>query len=318
MLGLLERRLIFVTGKGGVGKSTVATALGLLAARSGLRTIVAELASQERVRRVFDQDGHTFEEVRLDGDLFTISIDPQHAMEEYLRVKTGAVGQALGSTKLFQAFAMATPGMRELLSIGKVWELSQHERRTDDAHAYDLVIVDSPATGHGAGILRTPRTFADIARLGPIHHQAGSIAATIADPDFTAVIAVCTPEEMPVNETLWLRDTLAQDGMAIRATIANSCYPERFSRAEHARLVQAREGAASPLAVAALRAALSEQARADIQREQLERLREGLGTEVVELPYLFTDGIGRAELGQLADALHDGLTRTHPVPAQTH
>ena len=92
-------------------------------------------------------------------------------MEEYLRVKTGAVGQALGSSRLFHAFAMATPGMRELLSIGKVWELAQFERRTSGADAYDLVIVDSPAAGHGVGILRTPRTFAEIARVGPIAHQ---------------------------------------------------------------------------------------------------------------------------------------------------
>ena len=118
MPGLLDRRLIFVTGKGGVGKSTVATALGLHAARSGRRTIVAELASQERVRRTFSQTGETFEEVELADGLYTISIDPESAMEEYLRVKTGALGQALGASRLFQAFAMATPGMRELLSVG--------------------------------------------------------------------------------------------------------------------------------------------------------------------------------------------------------
>ncbi len=96
MSGLFDRRLIFVTGKGGVGKSTVATALGLAAARRGLRTIVAELASQERVGQAFDRRGRTFEEVELAENLFTISVDPQFAMEEYLRVKTGAVGQVAG------------------------------------------------------------------------------------------------------------------------------------------------------------------------------------------------------------------------------
>jgi anion-transporting ArsA/GET3 family ATPase len=197
--GLLERRLIFVTGKGGVGKSTVSIALGLVAARRGLRTIVAELASQDRVRQTFAQSGETFEEVEIAGGLFTISIDPESAMEEYLRVKTGPVGQVLGSSRLFQAFAMATPGRRELLSIGKVWELAQFERRTRNAEPYDLVIVDSPAAGHGAGILRTPRTFAEIARVGPIAHQARTIAATIADREFTSVAAVATAEEMPVN-----------------------------------------------------------------------------------------------------------------------
>ena len=314
MSELLERRLIFVTGKGGVGKSTVATALGLLAARRGLRTIVAELSGQARVREAFEQPGETFEEVPLAPDLFTISIDPQLAMEEYLRVKTGVVGQALGHSRLFNAFAMATPGMRELLSIGKIWELSQHERRTDGGDKYDLVIVDSPAAGHGAGILRTPRTFADIARVGPIAHQAGAIAATIADPAFTAVVAVSTAEEMPVNETLWLRDALADEGLGLEATIVNSCYPERFTAAEIATLQDARRRSRSPLAGAALAAALSEHTRARIQHEQLERLREGLETELVELPYLFTEDLGPAELERLADALDTGLAQLESVP----
>ena len=306
--GLLDRRLIFVTGKGGVGKSTVATALGLMAARRGLRTIVAELASQDRVGAAFDADGDVFAEVELAENLFTISIEPQRAMEEYLRVKTGSVGQALGSSKLFGAFAMATPGMRELLTIGKVWELSQHERRTDGADVYDLVIVDSHAAGHGVGILRTPRSFAEIARVGPIAHQAGSIAATIADRSFTAVVAVSAAEEMPVNETLWLRDALAEEDLPLDATIVNGRYPQRFTAAELDELAGSQDHA-SALAGAAIRAALSEHARAEAQGEQLARLRDGLGTDVVELPYLFCEQIGIDELGRLADELEDGLDR---------
>jgi anion-transporting ArsA/GET3 family ATPase len=305
--GLFERRLIFVTGKGGVGKSTVAIALGVVAARRGLRTIVAELASQDRVRQTFAQSGETFEEVQLADGLFTISIDPESAMEEYLRVKTGPVGQALGSSRLFQAFALATPGMRELLSIGKVWELAQFERRTSGAEPYDLVIVDSPAAGHGVGILRTPRTFAEIARVGPIAHQARTIAATIADREFTAVAAVATAEEMPVSETLWLRDALAEDEIPLDAVIVNARYPERFSRAERTRLQRARAKAQSPLANVALGAALSEHARASRQTEQLQRLRDGLARELVELPYLFAEEIGQTELELLADALDAGL-----------
>jgi anion-transporting ArsA/GET3 family ATPase len=313
--GLLDRRLIFVTGKGGVGKSTVAISLGLLAARRGLRVIVAELSSQDRVRQTFERSGETFEEVQVAEGLFTISIEPQRAMEEYLRVKTGSVGQVLGSSRLFGAFAMATPGMRELLSIGKVWELAQFERRTSGAGAYDLVIVDSPAAGHGVGILRTPKTFAEIARVGPIAHQAKTIAATIADHDFTSVVAVATPEEMPVNETLWLRDALAEDGLVLDAVIVNACYPERFRATERSRLETARKRAKSPLAAAALGAALSEQARAHTQQEQLQRLRDGLGTELLALPCLFSEAVGRAELEQLADGIETGLARLESVAA---
>lgn len=304
---LLQRRLIFVTGKGGVGKSTVAIALGVLAARRGLRTIVAELASQDRIRQTFGQSGETFQEVALGENLFTISVDPQSAMEEYLKVKTGAVGQALGSSRTFNALAMATPGMRELLSVGKVWELSQPERRTDGAEVYDLVIVDSPAAGHGVAILRTPRTFAEIARVGPIAHQGRTIAATIADPAFTAVVAVTTAEEMPVNETLWLRDALAAEHLELEAVIVNARYPERFTAAERARLTRARSKASSPLAGSALAAALSEAHRAERQGEQQTRLQEGLGLPLVELPYLFTEQVGPPELDRLADALDRGL-----------
>jgi anion-transporting ArsA/GET3 family ATPase len=304
--GLLDRRLIFVTGKGGVGKSTVAIALGLHAARSGRRTIVAELASQERVRRTFSQAGETFEEVELADGLYTISIDPESAMEEYLRVKTGALGQALGASRLFQTFAMATPGMRELLSVGKVYELARFTRHTGGADPYDLVIVDSPAAGHGIGILRTPRTFAEIARVGPIAGTAQRIAATVADPDFTAVVAVCIAEEMPVNETLWLRDQLRADGLELGAVFANALLPDLFTDAEARRVRGAHERGGTG-ADGALAAALSEHARAAAQREELARLRDGLGAGVpgVELPFLFNETLGVPELLALADALRD-------------
>jgi len=316
VVGLLERRLIFVTGKGGVGKSAVATALGLLAAGQGRRTIVAELASQNRVGETFHRDAAPFEEIELADGLFTISIDPESAMEEYLRVKTGAVGQALGSSRLFHAFAMATPGMRELLSVGKVWELAQLQRRTSGADVYDVVIVDSPAAGHGLGILRTPKTFAEIARVGPIAHQAQTISATIADRGFTSVIAVCTASEMPVSETLWLSEALRADGLDLDAVIVNALYPDRFSDEDRADIERARARARSPLTGAALGAALSEHARARSQAEQLQRLRDGLGDggpPLVTLPYLFAEAIGPAELARLADALGEPTAR--PVPA---
>jgi anion-transporting ArsA/GET3 family ATPase len=305
---LLEKRLLFVTGKGGVGKSTVATVLGLLAARRGLRTIVAELASQDRVQGLFSEtEREQFQELELAPGLFTISIDPQQAMEEYLRVKAGAFGQALGSSRLFQAFAMATPGMRELLSIGKVWELAQLNRRTRGGAPYDLVIVDAPATGHGVGLLRTPRTFADIARVGPIAHQGRTIADTIADAAFTGVIAVATPEEMPVNETMALAGELARDGMPLDLVIVNALYPARFEAAEIAELASALSRTRSALARSALRAALSEHARAATQREQRDRLRARVDGKLVELPYVFADQLSLPQLGGLADALEVAL-----------
>jgi anion-transporting ArsA/GET3 family ATPase len=305
--GLLDKRLVFVTGKGGVGKSTVAAVLGMLGARRGLRTVVAELSGQDRIQRLFEHGGEYFEEVEVAPDLFTISVDPDHAMDEYLRVKVGAVGHMLGSSRLFHAFTMATPGMRELLSIGKVWELSQPQRRTEAAVPYDLVICDAPATGHGVGLLRTPRTFAEIARVGPIAHQGRQIAETIANRKFTGVVAVATPEEMPVNETLSLSDSLAEDGLGLDLVVLNALYPMRFDGDEVRQLTAALRRARSPLSRSALGAALSEHARAETQRGQERRLRGALDGRLVALPYLFADHLGPEEVEELVDALEGQL-----------
>jgi anion-transporting ArsA/GET3 family ATPase len=307
MPSLLDKRLIFVTGKGGVGKTTVAAAIGLLAARRGLRTIVAELASQRRLQRSFGREGEGFTEIELAPGLFTISVDPQHAMQEYLHVKTGWVGDLVGASKLFQPFAMAAPGMRELLSLGKVWELAQPRRRTAGGGLYDLVVVDAPASGHCVGLLRTPRTFSEIARVGPIARQGRTIAATVADHNFTGLVAVTTAEEMPVTETLWLKDALSAQELPLDAVIVNAAYPSRFSEEDLAELRSALARTRSPLARSALRAALSEHARAGIQREQQERLREALGIPTATLPYVFADQIGSEQLQALADGLDEGL-----------
>ncbi len=304
---LLDRRILFVTGKGGVGKSSVSLALGLLAARRGRRTIVAEVSSHEHLQRAFGHDGRRFEEVELGPGLFTISIDPEHAMEEYLRVKAGPIGQVLGHTRLFQALTMATPGMRELLTVGKIWELAQPERRTRDGVPYDLVIADAPSTGHGIGLIRAPRTFAEIARMGPIHHQGSTIAKTLADREFTAIAAVCTPEEMPVNETVALHEELVGYGLDLDAVAVNACYAERFADAELPVLTGALAGAELPRTRAALRAALSERARADVQAQQLDRLEQVLPGKLIRLPFLFAPAIGPAQLDALADALEDQL-----------
>jgi anion-transporting ArsA/GET3 family ATPase len=304
---VLQRRLVFVTGKGGVGKSTVATALGLLAARRGLRTIVVELSGNDRAQRAFDHHAELSHEVELAPGLFTISIDPQHAMEEYLQLRIGTLGHLLSASRVFQAFAMATPGMRELLSMGKIWELAQLERRSREGAPYDLVVVDAPATGHGVGFLQTPRTFAEIARVGPIAAQAGKISATIADRSFTGVIAVSTPEEMPVSETLALGEELARQQLAIDAVVLNARYVSRFESQDVPALQAALHAAGTPLARAALRAALSQQTRCGAQAEQQERLEQAFGATVSTLPFVFSASIGVAELQALADALGKAL-----------
>ena len=169
------------------------------------------------------------------------------------------------------------------------------------------MIVDAPATGHGVGLLRTPRTFAEIARVGPIAHQGRQIADTISDRSFTGVVAVATPEEMPVNEALSLYDSLTSDGLGLDLVVLNALYPMRFDAREVEQLGVALRRARSPLSRSALGAALSEHARAETQRVQEERLRAELDGRLAALPYLFADHVGPEEVEQLADTLEPQL-----------
>jgi anion-transporting ArsA/GET3 family ATPase len=283
---LLNRRLIFVTGKGGVGKSTVAIALAGLAARRGMRTIVADM----------NGDGEQHEQ-QLAPNLFSLSIDPQRSMEEYLTLKVGGTaGQILSQSRVFSAFAMATPGMRELLSLGKVWELSQTRRRTPGTQAYDLTVFDAPASGHGVALLRTPRTFAQIAKVGPIASQANSIAQTLADRDFTAIVAVAVPEDLAVTETLELDEALQRERLNLDLVALNQCHPDRFDEPD---LEVVRSLGAAPVA----RLALAADQRARSESEQAARLLERFGERLRRLPFLFAPELGADELEQLGQGL---------------
>ncbi|HEX2085999.1 MAG TPA: ArsA-related P-loop ATPase [Solirubrobacteraceae bacterium] len=275
--GLLDKRLVFVTGKGGVGKTAVAAALGLLATQRGLRTIVAEVALRDDVQRT------------VGGDVPTISVDPQEAMEMYLSDQLAApLAEVLKQSRVFGYLAAATPGMRELLTVGKLWELAQPERRVAGAEPYDLVVVDAPATGHGLALLDAPRTFAGVAAAGPIARQARIIHGTLTDRELTGIVAVATPEEMPVNEVELLRGEL---GDRLDLVVANAVRPDRFAAAEARRLAGARDRPAA-------RAALSAHERARAQRAQLDRLRPD-----VELPFAPEPGSGGVDVAALTAAL---------------
>ena len=299
---LLDKRLVFVTGKGGVGKSTVSLALGLAAAQRGKRVIVCEVGSAEHASRVFRRAEIGFHEVELADNLWTISIDPDDSMREYLllQLKVRAMGDLLTRSRIFTYLAAATPGLKELVTIGKIWELAQLDRRVKKGREYDLVIVDAPATGHGIGFLQTPRTFANIARVGPIHAQAKALNRFITDHKQTGAAIVSLPEEMPVNESSLLERELSGDiGIAVDRVYMNGLFPERFSDAEAERLAGVGDTADAGV-LAAARAALREHRRSHAHREQLERLRRTVESPISTLPFIFEPELGEAGLRELA------------------
>jgi anion-transporting ArsA/GET3 family ATPase len=293
---LRDRRLLYVTGKGGVGKTTVAAAVGMAAAEAGRRTIVCEVADQDRVSRAFRREGVVPEtEIRLAHNLWAITIDPTRALQEWLGRQVGGAGlRVLARSSAFQYFVAAAPGAKELITIAKVWELTQSARWDSHNRTYDLVVVDAPASGHGLAMLTTPRTFGEIARVGPIRRQAFKVRDLLADPEQTGYVAVALPEEMPVNETLELERRLPEAvGSSLEAIVVNGMWPERFSAAD-AETLRALNGRP------AVAAALTSYERARAQRVHLRRLRREASAQVVTLPYLFDGELGLPEYERLA------------------
>ena len=304
---LLSRRLVFVTGKGGVGKSTVATALGVLAAQRGKRAIVAEVSGRGDVPRLLGTSpAPEGVEVEVAPGLWSIAIDPQRAMEEYLRdqLPIPALAALLSGSRAFGYLTAATPGMRELLTVGKLWELAQPKRRARGTDPYDIVIVDAPATGHGIALLAAPRTFARVAQVGPIARQGKIIAATLAKRSVTAVVAVSTAQEPAVNETLELQARLKGElGLALHAVLINALHPWRFTLQEVRALKSARSELPAGPAVHALDVALAEESIVRSERAQLRRLREQTGGRGPELPFLFAPELGLSEIELLSAEL---------------
>ena len=229
-----------------------------------------------------------------------MSIEPQGALAEYIRdeVPGRVPGMILARSRAFDVLATATPGMRELLTVGKVWELAQQPRRTRGARTYDLVILDAPASGHAAALLGAPRTFASIANVGPVARQGAAIDRMLRDRRSTGVIAVAAPEQMAVSETLDLSRTLAESlEIALEGVVVNRVLPARFSAADARTLAGAPDDPP-------VRSARWFAARTRAQRAQLARLRRGLrGVPGMTLPFSFSPDLGQTEVEALARKL---------------
>ncbi len=328
MTSVLDRELLVITGKGGVGKTTTAAILGLLGARRGLRVVVVELGDQGRLPHLFGREAPDLGvEVELAENLWSISIDPDRALLEWLQSIGGPIaGRVLGSSTTFQYFAAAAPGAKELVSMVKIWELTQGERWRRRAGSYDLVVLDAPATGHALAMLHSPWTFGAIARVGPIAGQTRQVQELLEDRARCGYLAVAHASEMAVSEALEIQDGLrTRLHRELDAVVLNGVLPRRFTEAELRRVATLNGGGgggapgARRSAVAATRgqrargnaadaalrrsaayAARSVHERARRQHNEVARLRRRR-LRVVNIPFVFAPELDLPVLQRLAD-----------------
>lgn len=290
--GLLERRLLVVTGKGGVGKTAVSCAIGEAARQAGRRVLLVETAAHEQIAACFERDprplGHAGRP--LAPGLHALRIDPHQALAEYARLQLHlpAVTDRILASETFGQLLAAAPGWRELIVLGKIWHLEQ-SRDAKGRPDWDLIVVDAPATGHGLTFLDVPRVAQQAIRAGPLSRHAAWVEALVRDPARTLLVPVVLPEELPVVETQELvTRAREQIGIAVDRIIVNQMPSGRALRAFGDLARCADEPALEALpTLAAMRAILEHRAERD--REALRWRREvarRCALPVVDLPQI--------------------------------
>ncbi|MEO7733437.1 MAG: ArsA family ATPase [Kofleriaceae bacterium] len=303
----LDRRLILVVGKGGVGRSTVAAAIAGACAAQGKKTLLYETNANDRFGPYFGKPPVGDQPSELAPNLWAVNATPASALAEYglmvLRFKS--VYEMVFENRVSRAFLRAIPGLDDYALLGKLWFHTTEEKR--GKHVWDTVVFDMPASGHSISMLRLPQVIIETVPDGPLTRDARTIRELLRDPARTAAVLVTLAEEMPVNEAIELEAKLTAMGIVPQHVVANQVFPRHFAPGSPvARVLDAlvadEAQLASPLAELTAHASLSRDRR-QLNERYLAELHKRATTKVAELPMLFAQSLGPAEVKQLGDKL---------------
>jgi anion-transporting ArsA/GET3 family ATPase len=219
---MIDWRMVFVSGKGGVGKSAITASLALSEARRGGRVLVIGMVESIGAASHLSAQPLGYEPRRVRPGIDALAVNRSEALDEYLRlqlpVPKAAPTRVL--TRALSVLAETAPGVREIVTIGKpVYEMWRSN--------YDLVLVDAPPLGQLFSYLRAPSTIAELVPAGPIRAQAERMSAALGDPEAAALIIVTTPDELPVRETQELLGQIeAEPVIRLAGVVANRVLPD--------------------------------------------------------------------------------------------
>lgn len=300
---LFRRRALWVTGKGGVGKSSIAAALALLSAQRGLRTLLIDVEARGDAARFLDAGPPRYEAREARSNLFHLALHPEEVLDEYLQIalRVPRVRRIGPIKKVFDFIATGAPGVKEVLIAGKV---GFEERATAGGRPrWDLIVVDAAPSGQVVSHLRGPRTIQEMVGVGMIRNQTAWVREIIEDPEKTGLVVVSLAEEMPVQETSELLDHLPKEVQTpVLAIVANRVVRAPADRDALNTLSSHRDilgDAGEALDAAVLSADL-----ADEQAPHLERLRS-LGPPVADVPLIGWEHHDAHATEQLAAALDE-------------
>jgi anion-transporting ArsA/GET3 family ATPase len=299
----LDRRLILVVGKGGVGRSTVAAAIAGRCAAQGKKTLLYETNANDRFGHYFEKPPVGTTPSQLAPNLWAVNATPASALTEYglMILRWKSVYEMVFENRVTKAFLRAIPGLDDYALLGKAWFHTTEEKRGKPV--WDTVVFDMPASGHSVSMLRVPWVIADTVPEGPLTRDARTIKALLCDPVRTSAVLVTLAEEMPVNEAIELEAKLTALGIVPQQLFVNQMFPRHFAPATPvARVLEAliadQANLTAPLAQLTAHAQLSRDRR-ELNERYLAELRKRAVTEVDELPMLFAQTLGPADVKQL-------------------
>jgi anion-transporting ArsA/GET3 family ATPase len=303
----LDRRLILVVGKGGVGRSTVAAAIAGACAARGRKTLLYETNANDRFGAYFGKPPVGVTPSQLAPNLWAVNATPASSLAEYglmiLRFKS--VYEMVFENRVTRAFLRAIPGLDDYALLGKAWFHTTEEKRGN--LLWDTVVFDMPASGHSVSMLRVPWVIVDTVPEGPLTRDAKAVKSLLCDPARTSAVLVTLAEEMPVNEAIELEAKLTTLGIVPQQLLVNQVFPRRFPPgAPVTRVLEAliadQANLTAPLAQVTAHAGLLRDRRG-LNERYLAELRTRATTKVSELPMLFAQTLGPAEVKQLGDQI---------------